>query len=107
MAKKVRPGVGAPGAVEAGACDNNGNHPARPQPQGQAKNAALSAALDYAAAGLRVFPCLNNPGHKNHKKPLTKNGFKDASCDLARVDQWWQQWPNALIGIPTASASVS
>jgi hypothetical protein len=50
MAKKRRPGVGAPGQAEAVASTNDGNHSTRTQPQGQAKNAASNGAyaLSYA-----------------------------------------------------------
>ena len=42
----------------------------------------VEAALVYAAQGLPVFPCLNKPEDpEEHKKPLTENGFYDASCD--------------------------
>jgi Bifunctional DNA primase/polymerase, N-terminal len=105
MAQKVRPGVGAPGPAEAVA-SNDGNHPTRPQPQGQAEKAALSAALYYAAMGLRVFPCLNNPGHKDHKKPLTNKGFKDATCDPKKITRWWTRWPISAIGIERGESPI-
>lgn len=36
--------------------------------------------------------------------PLSANGLKDATTDLARVDQWWQQtWPGANVGIRTGA----
>jgi hypothetical protein len=31
--------------------------------------------------------------------PLTDNGLKDATSDLAQVLSWWQRWPRANIGI--------
>lgn len=59
----------------------------------------LQAALDYARAGRPVFPC--GPD----KKPLTRHGFKDASTDSIQIIGWWNQWPSALIGMPTGEAT--
>lgn len=58
------------------------------------------AALAYAAKGVPVFPC--DPAKK---KPLTKHGFKEASTDPATIAEWWERWPNAMIGMPTGKAS--
>ena len=61
---------------------------------------ALSVAHDL---GLPVFPCretLTNKG-KIAKSPYTRNGYKDATIDEAQICQWWGQYPNALIGVPT------
>ena len=60
----------------------------------------LQAALAHAAQGKAVFPC--NP---LDKRPLTKNGHKDASTDPAQITRWWQRWPNAMIGMPMGTAS--
>jgi putative DNA primase/helicase len=57
------------------------------------------AALNYASRGLPVFPCGKD------KKPLTGHGFKDATTDHAVIQQWWCQYTNALIGMPTGVAS--
>ena len=70
-------------------------------PQTQANiPTALEAALDYARCGIPVFPC--NP---IDKKPLTPNGFKDATRDETQIRAWWQQYPNAMIGAPMGPAS--
>jgi hypothetical protein len=62
----------------------------------------MKRALALAERGLAVFPCINAPHNPDSdKKPLTKNGFKDASTDPAIITQWWKQWPEALIGTPT------
>jgi hypothetical protein len=60
----------------------------------------LAAALEYAARGLPVFPC--NP---DNKRPLTDNGFHDATTDAAMVRDWWGRWPDAMIGMPTGAAT--
>jgi hypothetical protein len=62
--------------------------------------AVLEAALSYAQGGIPVFPC--NP---HNKRPLTEHGFKDATTDPERIRSWWREHPQAMIGIPTGSAS--
>jgi hypothetical protein len=60
----------------------------------------LSAALDYAANGIAIFPI-----KERDKSPLTKNGFKDASTDPETIAGWWGEWPNANIGLPTGEVN--
>jgi hypothetical protein len=38
----------------------------------------------YALKGWKVFPV-----HLNAKTPTCPNGFKDATTNLARIDEWW------------------
>jgi putative DNA primase/helicase len=57
------------------------------------------AARIYAGRGWAIFPC-------NGKQPYTARGFKDASSDLAQIDAWWTQWPDANIGFVPASADL-
>jgi hypothetical protein len=59
----------------------------------------LEAALSYGSDGIPVFPC------NADKKPLTKNGFKDASTDRDHITRWWTKWPDAMIGMPTGPAT--
>ena len=58
----------------------------------------LDEALRYAERGWPIFPC------RPDKRPLTPNGFKDASTDAAIIESWWKQWPDALIAAPTGEA---
>lgn len=51
------------------------------------------AALEYAAKGWRVFPCV-----PRGKAPLTPNGFKDGTTDPAKISSWWTTYPEANIG---------
>ncbi len=55
----------------------------------------LHAAQKYAENGWPVFPCGVD------KKPLTSNGFKDATTDPLLVREFWQYNPSASIGFPT------
>jgi AAA domain-containing protein/bifunctional DNA primase/polymerase-like protein/primase-like protein len=75
-----------------------------------ANNRAVDTALRLARHGIPVFPCHpgTDPGDPNDpcsKKPLTKHGFKDARTDEGQIRRWWARWPNALVGVPTGSAS--
>lgn len=58
------------------------------------------AALDYAREGLAVFPCGDD------KAPLIEGGFKSASADEAQVAAWWDEHPDALIGVPVPAGHV-
>jgi hypothetical protein len=60
----------------------------------------LVCALSYARDGWPVFPC--DPATK---RPLTANGFKDASQDERQIRSWWARHPNAMIGLPTGPQS--
>ena len=51
-------------------------------------------AVAYAEAGWPVFPL-----KPRDKRPLTRRGLHDASCDVSRVKSWWTRWPNANIGL--------
>jgi hypothetical protein len=65
----------------------------------------LDQALEYAGRGWPVFPCRWDGGPRLRKTPLTRNGFKDASRNPKAVQQWWNRWPVALIGLPTGNVS--
>ena len=59
-------------------------------------------AAHFARMGIKIFPChYNEPNLK--KPPLIENWQKKATCDPIVVANWWKQWPDALIGIPTGS----
>lgn len=62
-------------------------------------NEILNAAIEYAKAGLAVFPVRQN------KRPYTPHGCKDAKTDLRVIKEWWKRWPDANIGIATGSIS--
>lgn len=57
------------------------------------------AAHLYAAQGFPVFPC--HERGERAKAPRIHQGFKQATTDPTQINAWWEQWPNALIGLPT------
>ena len=58
-----------------------------------------SIALSYATSRIPVFPC------QPDKRPYTAQGFKDATTDSKLIAQYWSKWPDAMIGVPTGTAS--
>ncbi len=75
-------------------------------------SAMLAAALDFAGRGWPIFPlhapigggrcsCPNAKCSSVGKHPRTKNGFEDASTDLAQIHAWWSKWPAANIAVHT------
>lgn len=54
----------------------------------------LEAALEYASRGWAVHPL-----HPGTKRPCTEHGLLDATDDEATIRGWWQQWPDANIGV--------
>lgn len=63
-------------------------------------NELREAALHYAELGLAVFPLV-----EKDKRPLTKNGFQDATTSAKAINEWWTRFPNANIGIATGQVS--
>ncbi len=58
------------------------------------------AALRYASLGLAVFPL--QPGTKT---PLTSHGCYYATTDQNQIRDWWEQNPDANIGIAAGQKS--
>lgn len=49
-----------------------------------------------------MFPCRpDGTAPPDHKAPLTRNGFLDASADPAVITGWWRRWPAANVAIAT------
>jgi hypothetical protein len=65
----------------------------------QTGNHLLDAALEYATAGLPVFPCIPRT-----KLPATKNGFYDATTNPETIKRYWRI-ADRNIAIPTGAAS--
>lgn len=80
-----------------------------------ADNPLLAGALTYASKGWSVIP-LHTPvfhgcscGKPNcgspGKHPRTRNGLKEATKSTHEIQSWWEQWPDANIGILTGPES--
>ena len=65
-------------------------------------NERLTAALDYAARGLAVFPL----APKGKIPYRGTNGLKDATTDEATIRAWWEKYPSANIGLPVPPGCV-
>jgi Bifunctional DNA primase/polymerase, N-terminal len=80
--------------------------------------ALLDAALGYAARGIPVYPvhwprpipdgaslccsCRHGPAcDRPAKHPLVRHGIHDATIDPAQLEDWWQRWPQANLGLAT------
>jgi hypothetical protein len=73
----------------------HGNDVAKPP----TRSIFLKTTLNYAERGIPTFPLKG-------KRPLTPNGFKDASTDPSRVTAMFNAAPNATgFGIPTGGFS--
>jgi len=61
------------------------------------------AAELYARFGIPVIPCNWKPNKDGaiKKYPLLgEGGLYLATTDLEQIQKWWNQWPEALIGVP-------
>jgi hypothetical protein len=59
----------------------------------------LRAALEYAEAGIPVFPC-----EPDGKAPATTRSFDDATIDLGQIKDWWGAGQRYNIGLRPADA---
>lgn len=71
----------------------------------ETKVSFFDGARVWAEMGFKVFPCQNRPGTDRHKSPHTRHGFKDATTDIIQIEKWGQEFPTALIGMPTGKAT--
>jgi predicted P-loop ATPase len=56
----------------------------------------LQYAIAYAKKDFKVFPL-----RPRQKTPIHNGGFKNATNDINQIRKWWEEYPNANIGIAT------
>jgi len=62
----------------------------------------LAAALELAAAGLKVFPL----SPKSKKPPRGSRGHKDGTTNPRTIRRWWKKTPTANIGISCRDSGI-
>lgn len=62
----------------------------------------IETVLDHIRHGWFVFPCKSRG-----KKPLTPHGFKDATNDPAKARKFWDQFPDANVGIDCGASNLA
>ena len=67
------------------------------------KNPLLQAALAYTQRGWQVLPL--QPGGKAPLGKLVPHGLRDATTDQKQISQWWEEEPQANVGIRTGIES--
>lgn len=78
---------------------------------GGAAMTPLDEAKRIAAGGIPVFPCYPEghgtrpDGRPYYKSPRITGWPLLASTDIATIRQWWEQWPDSLVGVPTGQRS--
>lgn len=57
-------------------------------------------ALSYAESGIPVFRL-----HPRTKKAMGLGGLHNATTDMAQISRWWEEEPQANIGVPMGKVS--
>ena len=73
------------------------------------------AAFTYAEIGWSVLPlhsivdghctCGRSDCGSAGKHPRTPHGVQDAAADIDTINKWWDEWPDANVGIATGAIS--
>ena len=59
-----------------------------------------TAAIDYATRGLRVVPLMDRG-----KRPRIREWQRKATSDVDQIRQWFEQWPEANVGVAMGPGS--
>ena len=63
-------------------------------------NKLKEAALDYAGRGWPIFPC------RSDKTPYIAHGVLAATTNISKIEEWWDEWPKANIGLDVTGAGM-
>lgn len=96
------PNNSAAGVVQNGGRTNGNVH--QLHKNGKELSRLGQTARQYAQLGYPVFPC--KPNSKVPCGELVPNGYLGASTDEETIIQWWQQNPNANIGVSCKDLAV-
>lgn len=66
----------------------------------------MDLAISLAEFGLHVFPVHHNET-ENTKKPLTEKGHHDATQDPGVIQDWWEKWPSAKVGVFAGKSGIN
>jgi hypothetical protein len=68
----------------------------------------LEVALNYARAGISIFPCKNAPGEPGvDKSPLgIRSWTAESTTKENTIRAWWRKYPYALIGIDCGKSGL-
>lgn len=69
----------------------------------------IDVALAYAGRGWQVFPLQSGTKGRHpdgRSAQLLPRGFLNASGDANLIEDWWQRWPDANIGLSLAASGL-
>jgi hypothetical protein len=67
----------------------------------------IAQALAFAEAGIPIFPVrLYLAGDRWLKRPHIINWSARATSDLTQITEWWELWPQAIVGVPLARVGL-
>jgi hypothetical protein len=67
----------------------------------------LESALQFAAHYVPIFPVrVWYEANRWRKKPHIKDWARRASCSGAQIEEWWREFPSAVVGVPLARVGL-
>jgi hypothetical protein len=76
-------------------------------PCNEAKEPLVARALAFGEAGVPIFPVrVYLAGDRWLKRPHVTDWSARATSDLAQIAEWWELWPQAIVGVPLARVGL-